>query len=356
MSKSQIKSKILNVSGVEFIVPENFELVKDLSRTLSKKIVAINSISKKKYFVEKLNFDSEFTDDLQFEVASLLAHIYLGSLRVVKLCYLMRPEDFDSSKYIFKIVEYMEVSLNSVIKSSQKLTSDHVRYFLYQILIHIHYLHSHSLSLTYFTPKSFLVNSDCKLKLSKPLYEFRMNCNRINQIEQYHDDNDHTRWYLPPEYFIDKDLTLKSDMWSLGCIFYELVARKPLFTGSDYKKMIISQIEGLGKLDQSDIDLVKNETARRFLMRSQFKWNYLFDSIEGVCEDGMNIFRNLMVFDPDKRMSAVECLMHPYFEKIFVTEDLRVEIKSFDRVFDALFMDRDQIFWRLKELFKQLEV
>ena len=127
--------------------------------------------------------------------------------------------------------------------------------------------------------------------------------------------------------------------------------RKPLFPGTDFRNMIKIQIEGLGKLDQSDIELVKDKEAREHLAVSQFKWKNLFDSIEGICEDGMDVLRNLLVFDPDKRMSALECLMHPYFEEFFVEEDLFVEVKSFDKVFDSLFLERDQIFLRFEEFF-----
>ena len=355
MSNFEIKTKILNVKGVDFKVPESFEIDRDVSRKFSPAIVAIDNKSKKRFFVKILRLDIEPLHYTRIDVASLLAHFYLTSSKTVKLQHLILPDDFPKSKNVFKIVEYMETTLLSIINSSQTMTPNHVRYFLYQILLHLNYLHSHNLSLSYFTPRSFLVNSDCELKLSKPLHEFRMNCNRIHQIKQYNDCSDCTRWYLPPESFIENESNLKSDMWGLGCIFYELVMRKPLFPGKDDKMMIKIQIEGLGKLDESDIELVKSEKARNFLIKSEFKMNSLFDRIEGVCDDGMFILRNLLVFNPDKRMSAIECLIHPYFEEFFIEEDLFFEFKNFDRVFDALYMEEGKLFSRVAELAKEIE-
>ena len=84
--------------------------------------------------------------------------------------------------------------------------------------------------------------------------------------------------------------------------------------------------------------------------------NSLFDKIQGLSEDGMFVLRNLLVFDPDKRMSATECLMHPYFEDIFYEEDLSVELKNLDQIFDALLMNKEQIVWRIRELAKECSV
>ena len=50
-----------------------------------------------------------------------------------------------------------------------------------------------------------------------------------------------TPYYASPEVWKDKPYGLKSDMWSLGCVLYEMAALRPPFVASDlqtlYKKV-----------------------------------------------------------------------------------------------------------------------
>ena len=44
-----------------------------------------------------------------------------------------------------------------------------------------------------------------------------------------------TRWYRAPELLLScEDYSASIDVWSVGCIFAELLGRKPLFPGKDY--------------------------------------------------------------------------------------------------------------------------
>lgn len=51
-----------------------------------------------------------------------------------------------------------------------------------------------------------------------------------------------TPYYASPEVWKDLPYGTKSDMWSLGCVIYEMAAQRPPFTASDvqtlYKKVM----------------------------------------------------------------------------------------------------------------------
>jgi NIMA (never in mitosis gene a)-related kinase len=46
-----------------------------------------------------------------------------------------------------------------------------------------------------------------------------------------------TPYYASPEVWQDKPYDQKSDMWSLGCVIYEMVAKKPPFKSNSMKEL-----------------------------------------------------------------------------------------------------------------------
>ena len=53
------------------------------------------------------------------------------------------------------------------------------------------------------------------------------------------------------------------DVWSLGCIFGEMLLRKPLFPGNDYIHQLKLITGFIGTPSSQDIWFVTNEKARR---------------------------------------------------------------------------------------------
>ena len=77
-----------------------------------------------------------------------------------------------------------------------------------------------------------MVNSDCELKIC----DFGLS----RGIDNENLDNSTcyvvTRWYRAPELLLQWNVATKAiDMWSVGCIFAELITRKVLFPGKNCK-------------------------------------------------------------------------------------------------------------------------
>lgn len=68
-----------------------------------------------------------------------------------------------SSSYV--VLDLMESDLHQIIHSSQPLTLEHVRYFLYQLLRGLKYMHSAQVIHRDLKPSNLLVNENCELKI-----------------------------------------------------------------------------------------------------------------------------------------------------------------------------------------------
>ena len=60
-----------------------------------------------------------------------------------------------------------------------------------------------------------------------------------------------TPYYASPEVWNDKPYSYKSDLWSIGCVIYELCALKPPFKGKDLDELYVNVCKG-------KVDRIKN--------------------------------------------------------------------------------------------------
>ena len=104
------------------------------------------------------------------------------------------------------------------------------------------------------------------------------------------DGMDHTQtgtpYYASPEVWSDKPYDYKCDIWSVGCIVYELCAQKPPFTGNSledlYKAIIKGRYEPLPKVYSTELNIM---------------------------------IQMLLQVEPSKRPDVYTLLKHPYIVK-----------------------------------------
>jgi mitogen-activated protein kinase 1/3 len=125
-----------------------------------------------------------------------------------------------------------------------------------------------------------------------------------------------TRWYRAPEIILNaSEYTKAIDIWSIGCIFAELLGRTAIFPGENYLDQIQRVISVLGTQSYEDICFITNQQALDYLKslpkRSKQNLQMLFPQANPMALD---ILGKMLAFNPNKRYSAEECLNHPYFE------------------------------------------
>jgi len=227
---------------------------------------------------------------------------------------------FHKFKDVYFITDLMETDLHKVIYSKQALSIDHVQYFLYQMLCALKYIHSTSVLHRDLKPSNVLLNSNCDLKicdfgLSRGMDEGRAASANDNNLTEYVV----TRWYRAPEIMLScQEYSKAIDVWSLGCIFGEMLLRKPLFPGSDYihQLRLITSFVGTPKSAQ-DIWFVTNDKARKFMLGlpRQLPAN-LTKKFPSADENAIDLVRRMLILDPNERLTVDEALSHPFLESV----------------------------------------
>lgn len=242
---------------------------------------------------------------------------------VIGLKTILRPVNPHIFEEIYVVFELMETDLSSIIKSPQPLYDEHVQFFLYQILRGLKYIHSCNIIHRDLKPRNLLVNSNCDLKIC----DFglaRVDLKESRRKTTVMTDYIATRWYRPPEIILSwKTYTKAIDLWSVGCIFGELLGRKPMFPGSDSQAQIKLIMDFLGSPSEEDMAQIKQPKARSFLSnlpkRDPSNAKVVFPDVKN--EKALDLLRKLLVFNPAKRLTTEEALKHPYLEALHCPDD-----------------------------------
>ena len=156
-----------------------------------------------------------------------------------------------------------------------------------------------------------------------------------------------TRWYRAPEVILCQPYTTAVDVWSIGCIFAELLTmmtenvrsfdkRRPLFPGescgelsagddtneddtSFYSKRrsqlnVIFSV--LGTPSEADLQHLDPKSARDIRALPRMSPCDLQDKYPGTDRDGLDLLRGLLKFDPAQRISIDAALTHPYLASV----------------------------------------
>ncbi|KAK7245787.1 hypothetical protein RIF29_40637 [Crotalaria pallida] len=274
-----------------------------------------------KVAIKKINDIFEHVSDATRILREIKLLRLLRHPDIVEIKHILLPPSRREFKDIYVVFELMESDLHQVIKANDDLTPEHYQFFLYQLLRGLKYIHTANVFHRDLKPKNILANADCKLKIC----DFGLARVAFNDTPTaiFWTDYVATRWYRAPELcgsFFSK-YTPAIDIWSIGCIFAELLTGKPLFPGKNVVHQLDLMTDLLGTPSLEAIARVRNEKARRYLSSMRKKKPIPFSQKFPHADPlALRLLERMLAFEPKDRPTAEEALADPYFKGLAKVE------------------------------------
>ena len=217
----------------------------------------------------------------------------------------------------------MEMNLYQAIEGRKKyLPEKKVKYWIYQTLKALETMHKKGIFHRDIKPENILLLKNkvkladlgsCKGMYSKPPFTEYIS----------------TRWYRSPECLLtDGYYNYKMDIWGLGCVFYEMLTLEPLFPGDDE----IDQVNKINYILGSPPNDLFEKFVKNSAHRNEFNFEYqkgigIYRYLAHVSHNTIDLIGKMLIYDPDLRPTATECLNHECFKE-FLERDIKREKMS----------------------------
>ncbi|KAF8756222.1 Serine/Threonine protein kinase, catalytic domain [Rhizoctonia solani] len=105
------------------------------------------------------------------------------------------------------------------------------------------------------------------------------------------------------------------DMWSVGCIFGELLLHEPLFQAKGEMELLSMIFKLLGHPDEKSWPGFSKLPLAKTVNTSAAWPSTLRTKFPHLTRAGLDLLSSLLAYDPAQRISAEEALNHPYFSE-----------------------------------------
>ncbi|PVG04896.1 putative mitogen-activated protein kinase MpkA [Serendipita vermifera] len=309
--------------GRKFTVESRWKLVREMGiGAFGAVVCAQDTISGEHVAVKQINrvYDKPDLAKRVLREITLLRHFQTHD-NITGLIDLDSLSKFSSEIYIF--MEPMEADLHQIIRSGQDLSMDHIAYFVYQIVSAMNFVHGCHVVHRDLKPGNILVNATCEIRIC----DFGL----ARGYEKYFEDGEEqvthmteyvaTRWYRAPEIMLGfENYDEAIDVWSIGCIFGELLNGKPIFPGRDYVDQLKCIFEYLGSPNDDIVRRIARGRARKYVRSLPIYRPKPFNFPKGD-EQALDLMYQMIRYKPEARITAAKALEHPWLAAFYDPEE-----------------------------------
>ncbi|XP_063012523.1 serine/threonine-protein kinase ULK4 isoform X2 [Melospiza melodia melodia] len=221
-------------------------------------------------------------------------------------------EWYETSNHLWLVVELCTGgSLKSVIAQDECLPEDVVREFAVDLVTGLYHIHKHGIIYCELKPGKILLEGSGTLKFSS-FCRARADGEDLEKVfalagaEEGEDINENTvqtyfksivqgfPLYTAPEVIKGDNFCKASDLWSLGCLLYEMFSGKPPFL-SESRSELIEKILSEDPLRPGSDSFAFHKPSPEFI----------------------SLLDGLLQKDPQKRLSWTDLLQHPFWKGSF---------------------------------------
>lgn len=224
-----------------------------------------------------------------------------------------------SMRAIYLVTEYLDVTLTYVIQVNH-LNDSKISYLLYQMLSGLHYLHNSCIIHRNIKPDNVMIDlHNSRVKI------IDFSCAIFHSPHSgsfdYDNVNDESYWRAP-ELLAGDYITgynCKVDIWSLGCICYQMFTRHILFQCDTLYEHLSSIMSICGPATEGLIDRMSNEIASYI---HTFPVDTSIDTLlANYNSHAVGLIEWMLSLDPDARPSAHQCLGHHFIASYTIYSD-----------------------------------
>ncbi|CAH0696195.1 unnamed protein product [Spodoptera exigua] len=240
---------------------------------------------------------------------------------------------------VFIVMEYVDYDLKSFLETmrvnGQMFSTEHVKCLMTQLLSAVQHLHDHQVLHRDLKTNNVLLSGDGVVKVA----DFGLAREYESPAGQY-TPGVVTRWYRAPELLLlSSEYSAAIDMWSVGCIFAELITLQPLFPGK-------SELDQLNKIFRelgTPSDIIWPGFSALPIVKNIVFHNYPTGGLQErincgkFSNSGLALLEGFLAYDPAKRMTAADALEHGFFKE----EPVAIEPAEF-LTWPALCADLDE--------------
>ncbi len=314
------------ISGSTFTLDVRYQDLKAIGKGSYGVVCCVNDIlTNKKVAIKKIQDMSKHAADAKHVLREIRLMRYLGGHpNIVTLQNIYLQQDTDE---LYLVMDLMDSDLHKIIQSPQPLSDAHFRYFMFQLLKGVRFLHENRIIRRDLKPGNLLVTKSCQLKITDFGLARARPMGRGSHPDDTVDDpmTEHvvTRWYRPPELMLCPNglYEYSVDLWSCGCILAEMLGRAPLFPGRNFVDQLSLIFDVVGSPAAYEVAHIRNPSAVKFLesMRGKQRKHFLH-LFENASRLSVDLLEGLLVFDPPDRLTVHESISHPYFEPLWASD------------------------------------